>query len=86
MPGGFGTLDEFFENLTLVQTCKIPPTPMVLMGRSYWQGMLDWVKQTMELDAKMISPGDLDLFLVTDEPEEAVQYITDKLRLNKICE
>lgn len=83
MPGGFGTLDEFFENLTLVQTCKVPQMPLVLMGRKYWQGMLDWLKETVELQDKMISPGDLDLVLVTDDPAEAVKYITDNIQLIK---
>ncbi len=79
MPGGFGTLDEFFENLTLVQTKKVPPTPIVLMGRDYWQGMLDWIEKTMEIGEKTISPGDLDLVYITDSPEDAVSYINSKI-------
>ena len=82
MPGGFGTLDEFFENLTLVQTCKIPQMPLVLMGTKYWGGMLTWIKESMEVEDKMISPGDMDLVKVTDDPAEAVAYIIENLKLD----
>lgn len=74
-PGGFGTLDELFESLTLIQTRKIKNFPVVLFGRSYWQGLLDWLEHTME-PAGNISPGDRDLFLVTDSPREAAEYVT----------
>ncbi len=76
MPGGFGTLDEFFEILTLVQTHKVPSTPIVLMGEKFWQGALDWIKEVM-LDSEnvMISPDDLNLLKLTDNPQEAVEYI-----------
>ena len=60
MPGGFGTLDEFFEVLTLEQTQRIPRYPMILFGREYWQGLLSWMKGTVEKE-KFISPGDLEL-------------------------
>ncbi len=83
MPGGFGTLDEFFENLTLVQTCKVPQMPLVLMGKKYWQGMIDWIKDSMEGQERMISPGDLDLIKFTDDPAEAVAYIVENLNLDK---
>jgi hypothetical protein len=76
MPGGFGTLDEFFEVLTLVQTQRIPRFPMILFGRKYWQGLLDWMKATME-KGRFISPGDMDLFVVTDDPKQAVDIILD---------
>ncbi len=77
MPGGFGTLDELFEALTLVQTSKIAHFPVVLVGSSYWGGLLDWIKQTLLEKEKNISPGDLDLFHVVDTADEAVRIITD---------
>jgi uncharacterized protein (TIGR00730 family) len=66
-PGGFGTLDELFEALTLIQTDKIRNFPMVLVGSDYWSGMLDWVRERM-LDEGKVSPEDLDLLTLTDEP------------------
>ena len=77
MPGGFGTLDEFFEVLTLVQTERIPQFPLILFGRSHWQGLLRWLKKELEVNHKYISPGDLDLVVVSDSPEEVVQIIRD---------
>ena len=74
MPGGFGTLDELFEALTLIQTKKIDRFPIVLFGESYWRGMLDWIKGTM-LNEQNISPEDLDLIKVVDSTVEAVQEI-----------
>src|SRR5213593_4026799 len=74
LPGGFGTMDELFEALTLVQTGKVTRFPVVLMGTWYWQGLLDWMKNTMAADGK-ISPTDLDLLLVTDDVTEAVRHI-----------
>ncbi len=79
MPGGFGTLDEFFEVLTLVQTQRIPRFPLILFGRDYWSGLVRWMKSVLEKDKK-ISPGDLDLFLVTDDTREAVQWILDYMK------
>ena len=77
LPGGFGTLDELFEALTLIQTKKIARRPVVLVGKEYWSGMTDWIKKTM-LDAERnISLKDLDLFCLVDTPEEAVEYIED---------
>ena len=77
LPGGFGTLDELFEALTLIQTKKIAKRPVVLVGKEYWLGMTDWIKKTM-LDAEQnISPADLDLFRLVDTPEEAVEYIEE---------
>jgi uncharacterized protein (TIGR00730 family) len=75
-PGGFGTMDELFEALTLIQTGKVRDFPVVLFGTQYWQGLLNWLKETMLKDGK-ISPGDLDLMIVTDSPEEAVKVIVD---------
>ena len=76
-PGGFGTLDELFESLTLIQTRKIKNFPVVLFGSEYWKGLLDWLKNTME-PAGNISPGDLELFLVTDSPSEAAEHVTKR--------
>jgi uncharacterized protein (TIGR00730 family) len=76
MPGGFGTMDEFFEVLTLVQTQRIPRFPLILFGRKYWQGLLAWIESTME-KGRFISPGDMDLFVVTDDPQQAVDIILD---------
>jgi uncharacterized protein (TIGR00730 family) len=76
MPGGFGTLDEFFEVLTLVQTQRIPRFPLILFGRKHWKGLLEWMDSTLEKSA-YISPGDLDLVTITDDPHEAVQVILD---------
>jgi uncharacterized protein (TIGR00730 family) len=76
MPGGFGTLDEFFEALTLIQTKKIARRPIVLFGVDYWKGLFEWVQQTM-LTQQYISPSDLELFKLTDDIDEAVQFIDD---------
>jgi uncharacterized protein (TIGR00730 family) len=73
-PGGYGTLDELFEALTLIQTGKVNTFPVVLFGRQYWQGLVDWLKQTMLAEGK-ITPGDLDLFHITDDPAEVVSII-----------
>ncbi len=74
LPGGFGTLDEFFEAITLIQTRKTKAFPVVLMGKAYWSGLLEWIKGTM-LPAGMISAQDLELFTVTDDPAEAAALI-----------
>ena len=79
MPGGFGTLDEFFEVLTLVQTHRIPRFPMIMMGRKFWDGLLDWIDDTL-LKNKMISKGDTSLYKVTDDPEEVVATIVEYQR------
>jgi uncharacterized protein (TIGR00730 family) len=76
LPGGFGTLDELFEALTLVQTKKVTRFPVVLMGTSYWQGLIDWMRDTMAADGK-IGPEDLNLFCLTDDVDEAVNYIVN---------
>jgi uncharacterized protein (TIGR00730 family) len=78
-PGGFGTLDELFEALTLVQTRKINRFPIILFGSSYWQGLLDWIEQT-QLAEKTISPEDLNLLIVTDSIEEARDIMVDCYR------
>lgn len=75
MPGGFGTLDEFFEAMTLIQTHKIGKFPVVLVGRKFWSGLIDWIKNTMLAEYHNISEEDLDLFEVVDTPDEAVAHI-----------
>lgn len=77
MPGGLGTFDELFEAYTLVQTKKIKIFPIVLYSKSFWGGLLDWLKETVLEREKNISPQDLDLFKLVDTPEEAVQVIED---------
>lgn len=77
MPGGFGTLDELFEAITLIQTEKIGKFPIILVGRSYWQGLLDWIKNTMLEVENNINPEDLDLLKVVDTPDEAIKVIND---------
>ncbi len=74
LPGGFGTMDELFEALTLVQTKKVTRFPVVLMGTWYWKGLLAWMREAMAAEGK-IGPEDLDLLLVTDDVEEAVAHI-----------
>lgn len=76
LPGGFGTMDEVFETLTLIQTGKIKDFPIILMGRDYWQPMIDFIRDRMVLE-KTIDPRDLDLLVLTDSPEEAVDRISD---------
>lgn len=76
MPGGFGTLDELFEAITLIQTKKIGKFPIVLVGREYWKGMVGWIKNVL-LEEGNISEGDLDLFQTVDTSEEAVAIIDD---------
>ena len=73
-PGGFGTLDELFESLTLIQTGKIRNFPVILMGREYWQGLLDWIVER-HLGEDKISPEDVELYTVTDDPDEAREVL-----------
>ena len=75
-PGGFGTLDELFESLTLIQTGKVLDFPVVLVGSAYWRGLLDWIDDPL-LAERMVSPEDVDLLHVTDDPGEAVQLVVD---------
>lgn len=74
MPGGFGTLDEVMEAMTLIQTGKVPKIPVILVGTQFWGGMMDWIRDTL-LAEGMISPGDLDLIQVIDEPHVIVEAI-----------
>lgn len=87
MPGGFGTLDELFEAITLIQTGKIAHFPIILVSKDYWGGMIDWIKQTMLEKEENISPKDMDLIHVVDDADEAVEiiinfYADSKLRPN----
>jgi len=87
MPGGFGTMDEFFEVATLIQTKKMTETPLVLVGRQYWSGLLDWIDAVMMKKESNIHPEDLNLLKVFDTVEEVVEYFrvfytTNKLRPN----
>lgn len=74
MPGGFGTLDELFEAVTLIQTHRIKPFPVILVGSDYWSGLIQWIKSRL-LAEKRISPEDLDILQVIDEPEEVVKAV-----------
>jgi uncharacterized protein (TIGR00730 family) len=76
MPGGFGTLDEVFETLTLIQTGKIQDFPMILMGKDYWEPLIAFFRERL-ITERTIDPRDLDLLVVTDSPEEAVDRIAD---------
>ena len=78
-PGGFGTFDELFETLTLIQTGHMRRVPIVLVGKDYWGGLLDWIKKTVLGKEKNISKEDLDLYKLVDTPEEAMEYMLDKL-------
>jgi uncharacterized protein (TIGR00730 family) len=73
-PGGFGTMDELFESVTLIQTQKIKPFPVILVGSEYWKGLLDWLKAVVLKEGK-ISPSDLDIFQVVDAPSEILKII-----------
>jgi len=75
-PGGFGTLDEFFESIELIQTRKIKPFPVVLVGRRYWTGLTSWMEKTLLAQSKITSE-DMNLFSTTDDPEEVVRFIRE---------
>ncbi|MGB5991967.1 MAG: TIGR00730 family Rossman fold protein [Desulfobacterales bacterium] len=74
LPGGFGTLDELFEAVTLIQTHRIKPFPLILVGSDYWAGLIDWIK-TKLLSEKRVSPEDIEILQVMDEPEEIVKAV-----------
>lgn len=82
LPGGFGTMDELFEALTLIQTRRINPFPAFLMGSEYWGGLVDWIREKM-IDEKYISPEDMDYFTVIDSPEEVVRRIKKTVMISK---
>lgn len=74
MPGGFGTLDELFEAITLIQTKRIRSFPVILMDSDYWEGLFEWIKKVL-LKRQSISKADIDIFRLVDDPEEAVAII-----------
>ncbi len=75
LPGGFGTLDELFEALTLIQTHRIKPFPVIMLDKEYWRDLISWIKKTALIKNGMISPEDLELFRAVDDPAEAVSTI-----------
>jgi hypothetical protein len=75
LPGGFGTFDELFEAITLIQTRKIGKFPIILVGKKYWSGLMDWIKEEMLGEEHTISANDLDIFSVVDTADEAVDTI-----------
>jgi len=75
MPGGFGTLDELFEALTLIQTHKIDKFPLILVGKDFWSGLVDWIKKTLSDQYKTISPEDLNLIEVVDTEDEVIELL-----------
>jgi len=75
LPGGFGTFDELFEAITLIQTRKIGKFPIILVGKKYWGGLIKWIKEEMLAEEHNISPENLDLFTLVDTSDEAVDYI-----------
>ncbi len=85
LPGGFGTLDELAEALTLIQTGKIYDFPVVLVGKSFWQGFLDWSRDTLAFE-KTISAGDLDLLYCVDDPAEVIEIILSKAPVRAVVE
>ena len=74
-PGGFGTMDELFEALTLIQTLKVVPFPVILIGSEFWRGLIEWMGNTLERQCHVISPEDMNLFHITDNVDEAVQIV-----------
>ena len=82
-PGGFGTLDELFETLTLIQTGHMRKVPVVLVGKAYWDGLMDWITEIMYKKEGNISEKDFDLFKIVDTPREAMDYILNGLKKNE---
>jgi hypothetical protein len=78
-PGGFGTLDELLESLTLIQTLKIDPFPVICVGSDFWSGLVDWMRETLQEKYKTIGPNDLELFRVTDDLDEVVSIVRDAM-------
>lgn len=84
MPGGFGTLDEFFEVLTLVQTKKISQIPLILVGKKYWTGLFEWIRSTMLTEEHNISESDLALYSIVDSPKEVLENIIEFYSKHKL--
>ncbi len=82
MPGGFGTMDEFFESMVLIQTLKQAHFPVILMGSEFWAGLISWIKDTMLAKNSYISPEDLDVFTIEDDPAKVAQLIVDFQKSN----
>lgn len=82
-PGGFGTFDELFEVLTLIQTGHMRRVPVVLVGKDYWGGLTEWIENTVLGEEKNISKDDLDLYKLVDTPEEAMEYLLDRLDITE---
>ncbi len=76
-PGGYGTMDEFFESLVLIQTLKQASFPVILMGSNYWEGLTEWMKQKMLEEYEFVAPEDMNVFTVVDEPNVATEIIVD---------
>jgi len=77
MPGGFGTLDELFEAITLIQTTKIEKFPIILVGSTFWSGLIDWIKETLMENNKTVSNDDMCIFHIVDEKEEVIKILED---------
>ncbi len=77
LPGGFGTLDELFESITLIQTHKIDKFPIILVGKEYWQGLFDWIKNTLQDSFQTISPGDIELLYLVDTEDEVLEVLNN---------
>ncbi len=84
MPGGWGTMDEFFEVATLIQTRKFTQTPMICIGSTYWNGLFHWMREAMYVGEGNISPGDLEMIKVFDTADEVVSYIREFYTHNKL--
>ncbi len=84
LPGGFGTMDELFEALTLIQTKKVNQIPVVLIGKKYWQGLIDWIRESMLTAENNVHADDLDLFALVDTADEAVHYIEEFYKSNQL--
>ena len=77
LPGGYGTMDEFFESSVLIQTLKQASFPVILMGSDYWEGLIEWIREKMLKEHGYIDPEDMDVFTIVDEPHDAVKIIVD---------
>lgn len=84
MPGGFGTLDELFEAMTLIQTKKIGKFPIILVGSEFWEGLFDWIKETLIKQHGNVSPKDLELFSIVDSADEVIQIIDEFYNKNRL--
>ncbi|MCK5581005.1 MAG: TIGR00730 family Rossman fold protein [Candidatus Omnitrophica bacterium] len=81
-PGGYGTMDEFFESITLIQTQRIEKFPVILYGSDFWKGLIDWLKNSVLKKEKNIDPEDLDIFKIVDKPEDVIKIIRDFYKKN----